>query len=216
MVPRSRINSLQVTVLISIAVLACIDLGCTSSSRLTNMWKDPSFENTPMTNVLIIAAKRDPVKRRMWEDGFVAELSAHSVAATPSYRLFANAVPDTEQVAAAVREKKFDGMIFVRNLPTVTSTRYVPGYVQSELVTHYSGWTQKYHSVYRDVVHPGYTDSDRVVRQEINVWTTKEAGYLVWAATGETLDPSSGEAVRDEITGLIVPELEHQGIIPAK
>ena len=31
-----------------------------------------------------------------------------------------------------------------------------------------------------------------------------------------TIDPTSAEAVRQEVTDLIVPELEHQGIIPAK
>ena len=39
---------------------------------------------------------------------------------------------------------------------------------------------------------------------------------MIWAGTGETLDPGSGQEIRSEITGLIVPELARQGIIPDK
>jgi hypothetical protein len=81
---------------------------------------------------------------------------------------------------------------------------------------HYSAWTQSYHTVYRQVEEGGYSDTTRVVRHEIDVWTTTAAGHLVWSATGETLDPSVPGAVRNEITGLVVPELARQGIIPGK
>ena len=52
--------------------------------------------------------------------------------------------------------------------------------------------------------------------KQYGVWiqSTKENGELVWAGTGEMVDPNSREAVRNEITGLIAPELARQGIIP--
>jgi len=58
-------------------------LGCVSTSYLSNMWRDPSYQLGPMQNMLIVAMKKDPVRRRLWEDGFVAALGKHGVAATP-------------------------------------------------------------------------------------------------------------------------------------
>lgn len=212
---RLWISSSQVVILVAAAILAFVDFGCTSSS-LTNMWRDPNFKNPPMTNMFIVAAKNNPVNRRIWEDEVVAELSAHGVTATPSYRLFADSIPDPDQVGAAVQEKKFDGVLFIKRLPTQVSTYYVPGYVKSEAVTRYNERTRTYSTFYRDVQQPGYIDTNKVIRHEANVFATQEGGNLVWAGTGEMINPSSREAVRSEITGLFVPELARQGIIPTK
>src|SRR6266849_82181 len=137
MLTRSAFNLSRGILLAAISLLASIEFACTSA-RLTNVWKNPEYKNPPMTNMLIIAAKRSPVSRRIWEDVIAAELSAQSVLSTPSYTLFTDSIPDPDQVGAAVREKKFDGMLFIRKLPTEISTNYFPGAVTSEQVTRYN------------------------------------------------------------------------------
>lgn len=209
----SGINPLRGITIVIVVVLAYMDWGCVSS-QLTNTWMDPSFKDQPMTNILVIAVKRNPVNRRIWEDGLVAELSAHGVESTPSYRLFPNAIPDTQQVVAAVRDKNCDGVLFIRRLPSQIATYGRPGYVRSVPETRYDRLKQTYYTIYREVYEPGYSDTLKVMRHDIELWSTKENGQLVWAGTGETLDPSSREAVRKEITELIIPELARQGIIP--
>src|SRR5689334_8028861 len=72
--------------------------GCGSQTSLTNMWRDPTFSSPPMTKVLVIAVKRDPAMRRIWEDGMTQEMSEHGVKAVPSYQLFPGDLPDTQQV----------------------------------------------------------------------------------------------------------------------
>lgn len=215
MPPQLKTGILQVIVLASIIILASSDFGC-APSRLTNMWRDSAFKSSPMTNMLIIAAKKNPVNRRMWEDEIASELSVHGARSTPSYRLFADSIPDPDQVGAAVRKQKFDGVLFIRKLSTETSTNYIPGVVKSVAVTKYNERTQTYTTFYQNVQEPGYTDTNKVVRHEASVFTTEENGRLVWAGTGEMINPSSREEVRSEITDLIVPELARQGIIPAK
>ena len=216
MMTRLRIRPSHVSILATTAMLASIEFGCTPS-QLTNMWRDPEFKNPPMTNMLVVAAKRNPVNRRLWEDEIVTALSAHGVASIPSYRLFADSIPDPNQVGTAVREKRFDGVLFTRRLPTEISTTYIPGAVKSEQITRYNPRTQTYTTFWRDVQQPGYTDTSKVVRHEVSVFAAgEEGGRLVWAGTGEMINPSSQEAVRDEVTGLIAPELARQGIIPAK
>ena len=199
----------------AVAILSSMEFECTTS-QLTNTWRDPNFTNAAMTNMLIVASKNNPVNRRIWEDAIVAGFNAQGATSTPSYRLFPDSIPDPDQVAAVVQEKNFDGVLFIRRLPTQITTNYIPGTVKSEQVTKYNQRTNTYSTFYRDVQEPGYTDTSKVVRHEVDVFTTKDGGSLVWAGTGEMINPSSREAVRSEITGLFVPELARQGIIPSK
>lgn len=199
-----------------LALAAAAPLGCGSSAGLSNMWVDPTYQAGPMTNVLIITMKRNPVPRRLWEDALAGELRSHSVTATPSHALFPNAVPDTQAVIEAVRRDGYDGVLVVRGLPATVAERYVPGYTTREPVTRYNPWTNRYYTFWAEVHHPGYTETERVVRHEVHLWTTRDGGRLVWAGTGEVLDPHERGAVREEIVKLIIPELTAKGLLPPK
>ncbi|MGD0037513.1 MAG: hypothetical protein ABSC53_09500 [Bacteroidota bacterium] len=212
---RLKINLSHGIFLAIVILLSFINFSC-ATSRLTNVWKSPEYKNPPMTNMLIIAAKNNSVNRHLWEDVIVAELSVRGVKSTPSYRLFADSIPNPEQVRAAVQEKKFDGVLFIRRLPTELSTNYKPGNVSGELVTRYNERTSTYSTFYEDVQQLGSTDTTKVVRQEVKVFTTQESYWLVWSGVGEMINPNSSEEIRDVITGLVIPELARQGIIPAK
>lgn len=199
-----------------IAIIAALDFGCSSSS-LTNEWRDPEFKSSPLTNMLVVAAKHNPVDRRLWEDEIVAALSSYGVNSGASYRDFPDSIPDPDQVGTLVKEQKFDGVIFIRRLPTQISTTYLPGQVKREEHTEYDPRTQSYRTFYRDVQEAGTTDTNRIVRQQVVVFAAgATGGRMVWAGTGELINPASRDEVRNELTGLIVPELSQQGIIPGK
>ncbi len=195
-------------------LLAASMQGCASTSGLVNMWHDPSFQQGPMTNMLVIAVRKDPFKRRIWEDGLSSELVLYGVKATPSYRIFPDSVPDTAAVIAAIRRDGYDGVLVTRRLESQPFTRYLPGYTTTEPVTQYDYWTNSYYTYYEEVYHPGFTETDSLSRHELHVWTTKETGRVVWAGTGELLNPGSAEAANREITKKLIPELAKQGIIP--
>ena len=179
------------------------------------MWSDASYTMGPMNTMLVIAVKKNQTSRRIWEDGFAAELARRGVTPTPSYRLFPSEVPDTSQVIAAVKANNYDGVLTVSRLASEMNTTYVPGYVETKPVYGYNELQKKYYTYYEREYHPGFTDSTKIVRHEANVWTTREGGRMIWSGTGEVLDPASSKAVNDEIVNLIIPELEKDGIVPA-
>jgi hypothetical protein len=212
MLPRTLLTwcgRLSLLAFILVSLLAGCALG-----TLSNMWRDPSFRSGPMKNMFIIAIRKDAVRRRLWEDGFVAELSKHGVVATPSYQLFPDALPDSGQCEAAVEANSFDGILVTRRLRPDTLSTYVPGYMKREPVTAYDPWRKTYYTYYREVEVPGYTETEKAARHSVNVWTTRERGQLVWSAIGRVVEEGAGSSVNDEIAGLIVPQLEDQGIIP--
>ena len=116
-----------------------------------------------------------------------------------------------------MQERKFDGVLFTRKLPTQISTTFIPGSVKAEQVTRYDPNTQTYSTFYRDVQQAGYVDTSKIVRHEVSVFAPQgEGGRLVWAGTGEMISPTSREAVRNEMTKLVLPELVRQRIVATK
>lgn len=195
-----------------LATFILID-GCGSTS-LYNMWKDPAFESPPLTNILVIGIRQDPLRRRVWEDGFVEELQKHGIKATPSYRLYTNTLPDTIQITEAVKAYSFDGILINHSLHPEQDVHLVPGYVAEERVRRYDPISRHYDTYYRQVQHPSVADTVKISRYEIDVWCTSNPEKLVWSGVTKTTDPATIREVQQEVVGIVVPELANMAIIP--
>ena len=189
--------------------------GCASSS-LVDKWYDTGFQATPLTKMLVIAVGKNAAKRRIWEDAFSKGLAEHGVTATQSYSLFAEASPDTDQVAATVQANGFDGIMVILKLPTETNTQFIQGYTSTEQDMRYSFYWQRYWTVYREIDHPGYVDTQTVAVRTIDVTTTGSKGRLIWSATSKTPDPGSVADVQGGIADLVISELEQRKFIGPK
>jgi hypothetical protein len=146
----------------------------------------------------------------------VAELAQYGLTATPSYRLFPDAIPDTSQLRDAVAGERFDGVLVTHPLPRVTSTNYVPPYTSTEAHLVYNPWKKQYYTLYQDVTHPGYVDSTAVFRNEIDVLMPGAQGQMVWTGTSATPEPSTMDGLRHDVVSLVVKTLSKQAIIPSR
>jgi hypothetical protein len=200
-------------------VLCCLFAlmaGC-SSSKLFDIWKDSSFQSPPMVKMLVISISKNSVNRRLWEDAFYVEIVKRDIAATPSYRLFPDAVPDTNQVLQIVKSSGFDGVLIIRWLPYETKTKHVRGYtVMNEQNMRYEERWDRFITYYRDIAYAGYVDTQKIDIRAIDVWTTKNEGQMIWSATSKTPEPNSVVEVRPDIVKLVLSELTHEGIIASK
>jgi hypothetical protein len=166
--------------------------------------------------MLVIAARNDATKRRIWEDAFAVELAKHGVMATSSYSLFPDAPPDTNQVSTTAQANGFDGILVVLRLPPEKYTQYIPGYTSVEQDVRYSYYWQRYWTYYREIEHPGYIDSQSVAIRAIDISTTGNGGRLIWSATSRTPDPGSVMDLQSGIADLVISELAQRGIIRPK
>jgi hypothetical protein len=211
---QSAVRKPSRTAAVLLIASSALVLSC-AGATLVDVWRDPDFRTAPLNDVLIVSMSGNAASRRLWEDGLVSELAKHGVGATPSYREFPSAVPDSDQVIDAVRHGGYDGAIVTHRLPTEQERHYVPGYRTLRPVTVLNPWGY-YATYYREVVHPGHVETDRVVRHQTDVWSTGKGGdRLIWTGVGEVIDPSSREAVRREIARTVVPELARENIIPS-
>ena len=152
---RSRLSPQPAHLLRCALLFAPALLGGCSQSQMTQMWKDPSYNDGPMKKVFAIAVRKDPVRRRIWEDAFVEELKTHGVAGVPSYSMFPSEAPDSLQVSDSVGKEGFDGVAISVRLPDSTQDTYVAGYTTTEPVTVYRPFLHGYATYWRRRAGPG-------------------------------------------------------------
>lgn len=189
--------------------------GC-AAAQMGNMWRDESFQATPMTNVLVVSLRADAVKRRLWEDAFAAGLATRGAKATPSYRLWANALPDTQQVIEAVRANGYDGVFVNMRPPDGQTQNLIPGYVKREAVTRQNPFTGAYYTVWRDVQVPERAEAIAVANFQTDVWTTKDGGRLVWSGSSMTTDALTASTIQTQVDNLLLPEVAKAGFLGGK
>ncbi len=187
---------------------------CASSSRLVDTWVRPDYSGGPMRNMLVLVVRRDPARRRIWEDAFVSALADKGVQATPSYHDFPDRAPSEEEVRQEVEQGHYDGVLLARALGAEERRTYVrPAVALYPAGRYWSGFYRGYVTVWRRVYRPGYVERTRVVSFETSVWS---AEGLVWSGRSETADPASAREFSEELSRLIVPALAKAGVVAGR
>ncbi|MDR3609445.1 MAG: hypothetical protein P4L27_02655 [Ignavibacteriaceae bacterium] len=203
---------------IPVSVFCCLMIlmeSC-STSILVDEWNDSSFHESPLEKIFVIVIRNNPIQRRIWEDAFVGELTRLGVKATSSYKLFPDALPDTNQILEIIQGRGFDGILVTRILQKETDTHFVDGYVTSESKIRYNPFQNVYSTYFRNIEHPGYIDSVTVYRRAIEVWVIRDKERIIWEATSNTHEGNSLAAVKNDVVDLVVPELSKYAIIKSK
>jgi hypothetical protein len=168
-----------------------------------------------LKKILVVAVRKDQLRRHTWEDGFAAALSWHGVDATPSYRLTAESLPDTGLINTLAREGNFDGILLVGR----ASAKVTEGVTaSSEIISPDSPtleWGGAYSEYYDREYYPGYPIINEIVKDEVKIWVTRGGERMIWSGVGEVHENGQDEDVSGEIISLIVRELAKQGVIAA-
>jgi len=195
--------------------LGLVTAGCAANTELVNMWRDPQYTGPPLKSAFVIVLRRDPVRRRQWEDSFVTQLAKHGVDAMPSYRVYPDELPDTATVQEDVDRHGYDAIIMSSSEGSSEVASYRPGYVTTEPVTVFQPMWGTYVTYYRDVYHPGGTETNTSVHIRTDVWRRKGRleGTLAWSGTSATIDPTSTTSFSHEVAELVSHELAKYQII---
>ena len=204
--PRPRVLLLTAA---AIVVLA----GC-AASQLGNMWRDRTFKTDGLKNVLVIAVRNDPVRRRMWEDGFASAFARYGTTAKRSYEIWANALPDTQAVRDEVKRGGYDAVVVNQRPPSTEQLTWVQGYSRREAVTRVDPNSGASYTTWQDVEVPATLDTTEVVNYQTNVWSTSEHSRLVWSAMSHTTDAFSVELIQYQTESLLLPEMAKSGLLP--
>ncbi|MEP7028108.1 MAG: hypothetical protein ABI960_05895 [Candidatus Eisenbacteria bacterium] len=201
-----------VAVALFAAVLAGL-AGC-GTSTVSERWRDPSWSGPAIRNMLVVVVRKDAVRRRLWEDAIAQALQKRGMLATPSYRTFPDSVPGEDALQQAMKDLAFEGILLSRRTGTRERTVDVPPSVSTVGRTRWSRFWGTYRTYYQTVYRPGYTETERVVNNEVTIWDARKDGQMVWSATTATTNPEKPKELIAEITKLLVPRMARDGIIP--
>jgi hypothetical protein len=208
--PYARVIAVCAAVVVAFTLIE----GC-GSTQLVNLWQDPSYTVAPMHKILVMAVRKDPLIRRMWEDAFVAAADNKSTGTVlvASYQLFPNEMPEPSVMDELVAKEGIDGVLVVARMERDTLTSEMPGYTANEQVTEYRPKWNIYVTRYKMVYHPSYVDTTNAVSVRTDLLLAKDQGQLVWSATSQTIDPSSRQEVRNSVVDIAIKQLRKSGFI---
>jgi hypothetical protein len=171
---------------------------CSTSTTLTEVWRDPNFSAAPMRKIAVFGATNNEAQRRALEDSFASALSRHTVQALPSYNVYQDRQIDRSAAQRWLEKEGYDGALVVRLTGIQTHVTLEPG---ADFVGYY-GWTSGY-----------YVDTDQYVKVETTLWNARN-GKLVWSASSETENPTSSSDAISSLTAKIITSLTSERLIP--
>ncbi len=181
-----------------IGLFSMFALASCSATRtsVTQIWSAP-VATTPMNHVLVFGARLDEATRRVLEDGFVAELAKHGVAARRSYELFPGELPERDKARPIIEERGFEG-ILVATLKNVAKEETIVS------TSHPARFWSTYGS---SMGYQGYVVSEPVVNFETTLWDARHEDVLGFAALTKTASPSSDRDFVKSLTETVVSSL---------
>lgn len=186
--------------------------GC-AATKLTNVWRDPTYSGEAFRTVLVMGASQETGIRRIFEDEFAAKLKSVGVIAVPSYTLIPeDGQADRPTLDAAIAKARAQGVLVTRLLRVERHTQYSPGSVMAvPAVGYHRNFHGYYSSVWVQYSAPQRYDYDIVVL-ETNLWRP-EKGALVWSGTTESFARSDVRRATQEFADVIIKALQEQRLI---
>lgn len=197
-----------------VLALALLIGGCAGGGKLTQVWTNPAWTPQPMKNVYVVAVRNDPIRRRMWEDGFIAGLARYGVRGTPSYAKYLGTAPDTGQVMNEVRANGYDGVLVSIRLPDQAEQQVVGAATRTEAVSAQSSFTGYYYTVQREVELPGRTLTTTIRTFETVLWSTAPPARPAWSGRITTDESVTTDLVNKVASHTIVDRMARDGVLP--
>jgi hypothetical protein len=193
------------SILIALLVTAC------ASTRLTAVWKDPSYQSRP-AKIMVVGVAKNPVNRRLFEDEFVRQLKSSGTDAIASYTVLPDRQQDDQEaIAKKVAELRADTVLITRLVSKKIVQVYVPGTAYYP-PPYYGRWPDYYGYGYRYMYTPGYIAEDEYAVIETNLYEAK-SDKLIWAASSETGIGDTDQNLIQSYIGVMVKNMIGLGLL---
>lgn len=207
------------------ALIALVVVGCARTTRLETSWRDPGFRGGSLNRLLVVAAGRTPLERRLFEDRFASALRARGAEAQASYELIGDARVDSALVEVQMHRAGCDGILVSRVVDRQTVRRFYGGGYGPAYGTgprgyygppsgYHAGWWPYYSVGVTYVNEPAFAAEDQRVSVETNLYR-HDNGQLVWSGLSRqwlvATDPPAAET--EGVVRELVAELTRSGIV---
>jgi hypothetical protein len=203
-------------------LLAAVALftGC-ASTELTSAWKDPAYQGSPK-KILVYAVLKNQMRRRIFEDEFVAHFKYRGVNAVPGYEVF----PGEELVKKEVLEEKikslgFDALLLTQVTGTKTELVQVPGTVNYQPMPgpmyqpapYYRSYPGYYNAGYTATYTPSYTVEDNYVMTETSLFDAISQ-RLIWSGAAATRIGDKDQKLIKDYVATMIDAIRKDKVVP--
>ena len=191
-------------VVLSISFLtAC----ASSSTKVVEDWIDPDFSGK-LKNILVLSLNQSADSRRVFENGFLLELTNRKVQAKASYTLLPDYESlDKETVKAAIAGSSIDGVIVLRAVKVTKEERHVQAQSEGTRYDEFYAYVGDYRPTY-----DSYSTQDTVVHLETNLYVVK-GEQLIWTGKTETFNPTDVNELIAELAEKVVAQISQAGFM---
>ena len=184
-----------------------------AGTKFLSVWRDSAYRGGILQKILIVGVSDKLSNRRIFEDELAGQLKSHGTEAISS----ATVIPTMKELnEAAVKEaaiKLNADAVLITHLEGVSEkTVYHPPVYDYSANPDYNRLGYYYRSVQQHVYTPGYVATYKYVRLENKLYETGTE-KLLWAATSETFDPDSVNAVVESLSKIVIKSLKESGLI---
>jgi hypothetical protein len=183
-------------------------LSCTTTTKMTDVWKDKTYQGKA-GKIIVIMVARSPENRVMFEDRFVGELNNRGNNAFQSYRIIPfEQLRNKELVKSKIRDSGADTVLVSRLVDNKTIESYRPGLIYV-VPAYYYDWWGYYNVAFVDY---GYTGDVSVAYIETNLYDVKTE-KLIWSGHSKTERTYGEQELITAFVKLMIKKIESAGII---
>jgi hypothetical protein len=188
-------------------------LAACAGTKFLSVWKDSAYSGGILQKILIVGVSDKLSNRRIFEDELAGQLKSHGTEAISS----ATVIPTMKEIDETVIKEaalklKADAVLITHLEGVSEKTVYHPPVYDYSANPGYNRFGYYYRSVHQHVYTPGYVATYQYVRLENKLYETATE-KLLWAATSETFDPDSVNAVVESLSKIVIKSLKESGLI---
>ena len=186
---------------------ALLALGC-SSTKLSEVYVDSSFEGGPFDKLMVIGLGASEGGRVQFENAVADKLAERGILGVGSHNVIAASNDVTrDAVRAWAQTDGYDAVLVTRLVDVKKDTSYKP-----PTYTDFYGYWGSYGSF---VTSPGYVLETTTLVIETTLFDVASA-KPVYTAVSKSFQPSSRADVIHELVNLLVKDLTTRGLLPPK
>lgn len=196
---------------IIILLMAIYLVGCSSSNKISNSWKNPeaTLESAKFQTMAVFAMVKDEQMRRDVEEAIVSQMP--NTIAVPSYKMITKEeLADINAVKQKLSERGMEGalVLSVRNVNQKTSY-YSSGMYPSAYYSFGGYYNYAWNYMYDPYV---YSTTNVYVDLEILIYSLKD-DKLVWYGESTSVNPEGIQQTISELAVSVKNQLVEDGLL---
>ena len=202
---------LLVTVLLAAGFISLA--GCSSTSQVSESYKDPAYTGGPVSKVAVFWVGADERVRRVAEDEIVKSFPRSTTARASSEIVPTEALGDTSKISAFLSKEGFDAILVARPVQPGEKITYRGASVNPSAFMGNYGFYTYWSNSYAQLFSPGYIKDEEVFKIDTRLYLLNSRATPLWAGLSSSGDVSSLRSGISDYAGGVINSLQAEGLL---